>query len=329
MTLSAVRQRNPNRPNKHHRRQALSVLDQIFDQGARSPRSRRASSIGSLNGPLEDITRLCNELEASRSARSQRRVPDLEILSPDVTMMDFPSPMPSESPSPTSPTSPLFSIPQPAPSRVKDGDMIRITLKIRTTSVPCIAKCCPREKTSAVDEDFVRTWSVAYHPTPMMRLETRGSEFWCSLDVVDVEKVGSTKRTLKLPIRKFSDRRFSVTLGVEALTSLGLIKNTGPRSSTPDPGHASVDNSLLLPGVWSRGFTPSSPTSPEPQRPPLNLTIPSVPEIRVNPPLLELPGGSTSADDSGSNSDMYSIVSFNEGARSPAPSEWAWSECYD
>jgi hypothetical protein len=146
-------------------------------------------------------------------------------------MMDFPSPMPSESPSPTSPTSPLFSIPQPAPSRVKDGDMIRITLKIRTTSVPCIAKCCPREKTSAVDEDFVRTWSVAYHPTPMMRLETRGSEFWCSLDVVDVEKVGSTKRTLKLPIRKFSDRRFSVTLGVEALTSLGLIKNTGKFSS--------------------------------------------------------------------------------------------------
>ncbi|KAI8680107.1 Acetyl-CoA C-acetyltransferase [Fusarium keratoplasticum] len=113
-----------------------------------------------------------------------------------------------------------------------------------------------------------------------MRLETRGSEFWCSLDVVDVEKVGSAKRTLKLPIRKFSDRRFSVILGVEALTSLGLIKNTGPRSSTPDPGHASVDNSLLLPGVWPRGFTPSSPTSPEPQRPPLNLTIPSVPEIR-------------------------------------------------
>ncbi|UPK96847.1 hypothetical protein LCI18_007782 [Fusarium solani-melongenae] len=315
MTLSSVRQRNPNRPNKHHRRQALSVLDQILDQGARSPRSRRASSIGSLNCPLEDITRLCNDLEASRSARTQRR---LEILSPDVTMMDFPSPMPSESPSPTSPISPLFSIPQPVPSRVKDGDMIRITLKIRTSSVPCIAKCCPREKTSAVDEDFVRTWKVAYHPTPVMRLETRGTEFWCSLDVDDVEKVGSTKRTLKLPIRKFSDRRFSVILGVEALTSLGLIKKT-------DPGHASVDNSLLLPGVWPRGFTPSSPTSPEPQRPPLNLTIPPVPEIRVNPPgLLELPGGSTSADDSGS--DMYSIVSYNDGARSPAISEFAWSE---
>ncbi|KAI8723921.1 hypothetical protein NCS52_00248900 [Fusarium sp. LHS14.1] len=227
MRLSAVRQRNPNRPNRHHRRQALAVLDQIFDQGARSPRSRRASSIGSMNGPLEDLTRLCNELEASKSTRSQRRVPDLEILSPDVTMMDFPSPMPSESPSPTSPTSPLFSNPQQAPSRVKDGDMIRITLKIHTTNVPCIAKCCPREQTSAVDEDFVNNWGVSFRPTPTMRLETRGSNFWCTLDVIDVEKVGNTKRTLNLPIRKFSDRRFSVTLGVEALTSLGLIRNTG------------------------------------------------------------------------------------------------------
>ncbi|RMJ11342.1 hypothetical protein CDV36_008997 [Fusarium kuroshium] len=152
-----------------------------------------------------------------------------------------------------------------------------------------------------------------------MRLETRGSDSWCALDVVDVEKVGSTKVKLRMPISKFQDPRFNVVLGVEALNSLGLIGSSGPRS-TPDPGHASVDNSLLLYPGWSRGFSPSSPTSPEPQRPSLTVSIPPVPAIRIDPPLLSLPGGSTSADDSGSNSDMFSMISYGDGAWSPAPS---------
>ncbi|RSM20024.1 hypothetical protein CDV31_001103 [Fusarium ambrosium] len=86
-----------------------------------------------------------------------------------------------------------------------------------------------------------------------------------------------------MPISKFQDLRFNVVLGVEALNSLGLIGSSGPRS-TPDPGHASVDNSLLLYPGWSRGFSPSSPTSPEPQRPSLTVSIPSVPAIRIDPP---------------------------------------------
>ncbi|RSL69203.1 hypothetical protein CEP54_002392 [Fusarium duplospermum] len=187
------------------------------------------------------MTRLCNELEASGNVQSQRSAPDLGMLGStlDINMIDLPSPMSSEPASPTSSISSLSPIrrssPSPSPSRVKNGDMIRIALKIGTTNVPCIARCCPREQTSAVDEDFIRTWGVSPRPTPRMRLETRGTDSWCALDVVDVEKVGSTNVNLKMPIIKFQDPRFSVVLGVEALNLLGLIGNAGKSEIYPRP----------------------------------------------------------------------------------------------
>lgn len=139
--------------------------------------------------------------------------------------------------------------------------MIRITLRIRAAMVPCIAKCCPRERTSAVDEDFIRKWGVAHHPTPRMRLETRG-RLWCPLDVVDVEKVGSTKTTLRLPICRLTDQRVNLTLGVEALSSLGLMGNTG---KFPAPFHwLHLGKDTLTHSLQVRDLIPQTQAMPRP-----------------------------------------------------------------
>ncbi|KAF4972408.1 hypothetical protein FSARC_975 [Fusarium sarcochroum] len=142
---------------------------------------------------------------------------------------------PSQRQSPAQPSAPGWQIPtQPQTPRtaqraqsaqVKDGQIIRITLRTQTTEVPCIAKCYLNRPLSVVDNDFARNWGVKIHPVPRSRW--RDARHWCVLDVIDVETVGSVQHQLQIRLARLQDRRFSVELGVDALKSLGLVDESG------------------------------------------------------------------------------------------------------
>ncbi|KAF9770912.1 hypothetical protein IL306_011484 [Fusarium sp. DS 682] len=123
------------------------------------------------------------------------------------------------------PTQPLTSSLRAQSARVKDGQIIRVTLKTQTTEVPCIAKCYLTRNSSVVDNDFARNWGVKIRPVPKSRW--KDARHWCVLDVIDVETIGSVQQQLSIRLGKLPDQRFSVELGIDALKTLRLIDETG------------------------------------------------------------------------------------------------------
>ncbi|KAJ3500983.1 hypothetical protein NM208_g17032 [Fusarium decemcellulare] len=178
------------------------------------------------------------------------------------------------------------------------------------------------------DDDFARAWNVDVHPFPKERW--RDAKHWCILDVIDVEKAGNTKTRLKMPLNKFQDRRYNIELGLDALTSLGLVEDdTGKYIQLLKPTPASQGPSVDLNAasfhldVWGQCVAPTSPALEE-RNPQRNLSL-AIPEIKIDPSPLCLPSpsyGSTSAEDDGSNWDMYSMVSqsFQDDERIWSPS---------
>jgi hypothetical protein len=120
---------------------------------------------------------------------------------------------------------PLQTLSKAQSAKVKDGQMIRITLKTQTTEVPCIAKCYLNRALSVVDNDFARNWGVKIHPVPKTRW--KDAKHWCVLDVIDVETIGSLRQQLRIRLGKLPDQRFSIELGIDALKSLRLVDEVG------------------------------------------------------------------------------------------------------
>ncbi|KAJ4012942.1 hypothetical protein NW752_006212 [Fusarium irregulare] len=110
-------------------------------------------------------------------------------------------------------------------SKVKDGQMIRVTLKTPTTEVPCIAKCYLSRAQSVVDNEFARSWNIKIHPVPKSRW--KDARHWCVLDAINVEFIGDIQKQLRIRLGKLQDRRFSIELGIDALKALRLIDETG------------------------------------------------------------------------------------------------------
>ncbi|KAF4976842.1 hypothetical protein FZEAL_6545 [Fusarium zealandicum] len=196
--------------------------------------------------------------------------------------------------------------------------MLRIALKTRTTQVPCIVKCCPNSRGSVADEDFTRAWAVDVHPVPKGR--RKDARHWCTLDVVDVEKIGSTKKRLNMPLTKFSDRRFNIELGLDAMKLLGLVSEVATypppsqlQMSRPAPASQFASANIDQTNTWGSCLVsaPSMSGEFEGQK---HLSL-AIPEIKIDAPSLDLLSpsyGSTSADDSGgSNWDMTSTASFS------------------
>ncbi|KAL6923436.1 hypothetical protein FSST1_000710 [Fusarium sambucinum] len=152
---------------------------------------------------------------------------------------------------------PLQTLSRAQSAKVKDGQMIRITLKTKTTEVPCIAKCYLNRASSVVDNDFARNWGVKIHPVPKTRW--KDAKHWCVLDVIDVETVGSMQKELRIRLGKFPDQRFSIELGFDALKSLGLVDEVeavSPLSRSAPPSQYPS---------WA-DFNPSSYMQPQQQQ---------------------------------------------------------------
>ncbi|KAF5002833.1 hypothetical protein FGRMN_87 [Fusarium graminum] len=263
----------------------------------------------------------------------------------------------SQGQSPIAPSSHNWQLPaQPfgtplraQPARVKEGQIIRITLKTQTTEVPCIAKCYLSRESSVVDDDFARNWAVKIYPVPKERW--KDARHFCVLDVVDVETIGKTLKQLKIRLGKLPDQRFSVELGVESLKSLGLVDGSEAvtRSAPPSQYPSWNDiNSSYMPHSQD-AFAPYVLTPPVPQQFTTGrnraLTAPSagpsmIPDIRIDTSFdtsLALPRhtyDSGSGEDSSSPWDAISLASqsFQDEDRnswSPAVSECGGMPSYD
>ncbi|KAF5027541.1 hypothetical protein F66182_358 [Fusarium sp. NRRL 66182] len=162
--------------------------------------------------------------------------PQLSVDNFDESAVYTDDELPSQGQSPIQPSAPgwqmsaqpLRNVQRFQSAKVKDGQMIRITLKTQTTQVPCIAKCYLTRQSSVVDNDFARNWGVKIHPVPKPRW--RDARHFGVLDVVDAEIVGGIQQQLQIRLAKLPDQRVSVELGVEALKSLGLVDEAGKLS---------------------------------------------------------------------------------------------------
>ncbi|GKT98831.1 3-ketoacyl- peroxisomal [Fusarium langsethiae] len=243
---------------------------------------------------------------------------------------------------------PLQTLSRAQSAKVKDGQMIRITLKTQTTEVPCIAKCYLNRALSVVDNDFARNWNIKIHPVPKSRW--KDAKHWCVLDVIDVETVGSLQQQLRIRLGKLPDQRFSVELGIDALKSLHLVdeveavsplSRSAPPSQYPSWADINPSSSYMQPQQQQQQLQGSLGqymfTSPTPQQfnPGRNraLTVPSgIPLIRIDTSFdnsLPVPMplcDSGSGEDSSSPWDALSLASqsFQDDDRSvwsPAISE--------
>ncbi|KAJ0137273.1 Pre-mRNA-splicing factor CWC25 [Fusarium oxysporum f. sp. albedinis] len=242
------------------------------------------------------------------------------------------------------PAQPLPSALRTQSARVKDGQMIRVTLKTQTTEVPCIAKCYLTRDLSVVDNDFARNWGVKIHPVPKPRW--KDARHWCVLDVIDVETIGSVQKQLSIRLGKLPDQRVSVELGIDALKALHLVDETAnpkaeqlSRSAPPSqylpwtgisPPYMQQPQDILGPYVL---------TPPAPQQFPTGrnraLTVPSIPSIRIDTSFdtsLSVPksvGDSGSGEDSSSPWDWDALSIASQSYQEDDPSAWspAVSDC--
>lgn len=258
------KQRNPAMATGRPRQLKLTVIENTLKQAAnrsRSPtrlspiskdrlRRRSSSSAGSRgvesfrrnvnNGRrLDSLGLQCQPIQPDTSqafpslSPQQDSLPfpqfpfdDSAILTDDEAASQGQSPIsPLSGPSWQFPAQPLSTPLRSQSARVKDGQIIRITLKTKTTEVPCIAKCYLNRPSSVVDDNFARNWGVQIRPVPKERW--KDAKHWCVLDVIDAEMIGKTQQQLKIRLGKLSDQRISVELGIDALKALGLADGPG------------------------------------------------------------------------------------------------------
>ncbi|KAJ4266408.1 hypothetical protein NW762_004392 [Fusarium torreyae] len=272
-------------------------------------------------------------------------------LSPQLSIENFDEPVfaddepPSQVQSPAQPSAPGWQIPtqpQQPPrtghraqsAQVKDGQMIRITLRTQTTEVPCIAKCYLNRPSSVADNDFARNWGVKIHPVPKPRW--RDARHWCVLDVIDVETVGSIQEQLHIRLGKLQDQRFSLELGVDALKTLGLVDESEAisqlsRSAPPSqyPLASGLIHSYLQQPQDVLDACMLTPPAPQQSTGLRNraLTVPSITidttfatSLPVPPPMYESTSASSSTWDVGSIASQ-SFQDDDKGAWSPAVSD--------
>ncbi|KAG7415548.1 hypothetical protein Forpe1208_v006016 [Fusarium oxysporum f. sp. rapae] len=220
------------------------------------------------------------------------------------------------------PAQPLSSALRTQSARVKDGQMIRVTLKTQTTEVPCIAKCYLTRDLSIVDNDFARNWGVKIHPVPKPRW--KDARHWCVLDVIDVETIGSVQKQLSIRLGKLPDQRLMKLLSQSAPPSQYL-----PWTGISPP-YMQQPQDILGPYV----LTPPAPQQYTTGRN-RALTVPSIPSIRIDTSFdtsLSVPksvGDSGSGEDSSSPWDWDALSIASQSYQEDDPSAWspAVSDC--
>ncbi|CAG7564864.1 unnamed protein product [Fusarium equiseti] len=381
------RQRNPALASQPSHSK-LSTLEDTIRQATRSrsptnlspickPRSRRRSS-GSTTSHATELSRRRSRsrprLDTSFSDQSMRTQTQTSPAFSPLDSQQQPSPFPQfslgepvfpDNESPSQCQSPVAQPPsgdnlnwqftaQPLQraqsSKVKDGQMIRITLKTPTTEVPCIAKCYLNRALSVVDNEFARSWNIKIHPVPKPRW--KDARHWCVLDAINVETIGDVQQQLRIRLGKLPDRRFSIELGVDALKALRLvdeIEAVSPlsRSAPPSqyPSWPNISSSHMpqpqqpQDSIFGYGLTlPTQPPFPAGRN--RAVTVPTIPLIRIDTTFdntLSVPmslGDSGSGEDSSSPWETMSLNSQsyqdeNGNVWSPAISECGISSSYD
>ncbi|KAM0348948.1 hypothetical protein ACHAPU_003882 [Fusarium lateritium] len=357
MKQASARSRSPTRlspiSKDRLRRRSSSSASRGVESFRRSVKSeRRLESLGFQGQAVQpDTSQAFQSLSPRQDALQFSQFPfdESAILTDDEPQSQGQSPITPSSHNWQLPAQPFGTPLRAQSARVKDGQIIRITLKTQTTEVPCIAKCYLGRESSVVDDDFARNWAVKIYPVPKERW--KDARHFCVLDVIDVETIGKTQQKLKIRLGKFLDQRFSVELGVDALKSLGLIDcpEAVTRSAPPSQYPSWNDiNSSYMPQPQDV-FAPYVLTPPVPQQFTTGrnraLTVPStvpsmIPSIRIDTSFdtsLPLPMSmydSGSGEDSSSPWDAISLTSqsFQDDDRSswsPAVSECGGMPSYD